>query len=122
MPEVDGRDPQRAQRRQHDQTDAVGVPRDVGNQALLDEQAQGLDGDRERPGRRCRERAGVPGRQHVHLVGAEGDRLGDGRVVGQSAIDERPPVPPHRGQYGRDGAAGQDRADGVALREQHFLA
>ena len=68
------------------------------------------------------ERAGVPGRQHVDPVGAQGDRLRDGRVVGQSAVDERAAVAPHRRQHGRDGAAGQDRADRVAVGEQDLLA
>jgi hypothetical protein len=72
VPEVDRRDPPRAQRRQHDEL--------------------GLDGDGERSGRGSGQRAGVAGGQDEDPVGAQGDRLRDGRVVGQTAVDERAPV------------------------------
>jgi hypothetical protein len=65
----------RAQRRQYDEVDLGGVQRDVGDEPSLDEQAEGLDGDRERPRRRGGQRAGVSGRQHVDPVGPQSDRL-----------------------------------------------
>ena len=38
------------------------------------------------------EGAGVAGRQHVDDVGAERDRLGDGGVVGDTAVDQVAPA------------------------------
>jgi len=43
--EIGRRHVERAERRQHDQSDAVGVERDVIDETLLDQQAKGLECD-----------------------------------------------------------------------------
>ena len=95
---------------------------DLEDEALLDEQREGLQG----AGQRCRwrlvERAGVPGRQNVDDVGAQRHGLGDGGVVGDATVDEIASGDAHRREHGRDGGAGQDRVDGIAIGQQHLLA
>jgi hypothetical protein len=112
LAEVDRRDRQRARRREHDDLGAVLVPRDVGDESAVHEQARSLRRHPQCGTGRRRERAGVPGGQHVDLSGAERDGLRDRGVVGDAAVDELTAGPAHRWEHARDRGAGHDGVEG----------
>jgi hypothetical protein len=91
------------------------------DEALFDQQRQGLHGSCERARRRPVQRTREPRREHVDLVGAERDGLRQRRVVGHTA-DQDQALALNRGKHTRDGRAGQDGAERVPVVEGQLPA
>ena len=110
------------QRRQHAHIMGPVVPANVDVEPLMDQPGDGLECNAGDTSRRIGKRARKPAWQNPDRVGSEIDGVGNGRVVGDAAIDEHTSVDDDRREDSRDRRRRAHRVDGVAFRQQNLFA
>jgi hypothetical protein len=120
--EVDRGDAERARRRQDDEVRVVAMALDVLDQPAVRQQADRVERHAERAAGRLLQRARIAGGEDVDALGAELERVGDRRVVGDPAVHEDAVGPWHRRQHAGKGGAAEDRLDDRPAREAQLLA
>ena len=122
LTEVKGRDRERAERRTHDELDLILISSDVVDEALFDQERQGVHrGGQRRPGGPLERTCGTRG-QNDDSVRAKGDRLADGGVVRDAAVEEHAPVDLDGGEHGGNGGGSEDGGSGLTGREEDLGA
>src|SRR5262249_57640270 len=120
--EMWGRGVERARRGEHDQPGAILERADLQDEPLLDEEGERVKPDAEGTGRGGAQMTSIARREDIDLRRAKLDRVRDGRVVRNAAVNQVVVAPTYRREDGGYRRAPEHCLDRIALRKLSLAA